>query len=109
MLRQATAQERVFSRVRLTAPVSFGWKTPGMAWFGDGITRDMSARGMYVVSETSPPLATVVRCNVCLPPLEPSQHVLTGIVVGRVIRVDETGFAVTSKVFVLRSDEARSN
>jgi hypothetical protein len=80
-----------------------------MAWYGDGMTRDMSARGMYIESHTSPPLAAVVRCSVCLPPLEPGQHVLTGIAVGRVTRVDRTGFAVNSKVFVLRNDETREN
>jgi hypothetical protein len=89
-------------RYRLEAPAIFSWENfQNKRLRGEGLTRDISILGAFIVTPTCPPNLTVIRVEVVLPSLEGMQ---TGIrILGRaqVVRIvhrsggkGENGFAV---------------
>jgi PilZ domain len=97
-------EHRHHARYRLCMPVLFRWNdTAGKRIKGDGVSRDISIRGMYVWSETQPPHDAVVGLELFLTGVrantEPPLRVETE---ARVMRVEEGrgknnsgGFALT--------------
>jgi hypothetical protein len=62
------AERRKSIRYRLNAPVIFRWKGPDKERFqGEGVTRDMSITGAFIVTATCPPPNAVVKMEVLLP------------------------------------------
>jgi hypothetical protein len=98
----ASTEMRKEIRYRLEAPAIFTWENfQNKRLQGEGLTRDISLLGAFIVTPTCPPNMSVMRVEVALPSL-------TGIETGfrilgraRVVRVDhlsggrgENGFAV---------------
>jgi hypothetical protein len=91
-------------RYRLGTPAVFTWEGANRRRFkGEGITRDISVQGAYILTATSPPADCVVRLDLMLPPLAGPKTAMriTGEV--RVIRVEHrsgndgtNGFAVVT-------------
>ncbi len=98
------------TRYKLTAPVNFSWRNPGESEHrGQGFTRDISADGTFVLTDTCPPPGALIQIEVLFPAME-KNSVLKMRAQGKVSRVeavdgDETnrGFAATCKSFVLRN------
>lgn len=66
-----SVDRRVRSRYELTVPVTFLWKgVHGARYRGEGYTRDLSEHGIYVVTNTCPPLEANLRMELFLPPLK---------------------------------------
>jgi PilZ domain len=62
-----TAERRKAVRYRLEVPLVFRWQGAGRSWLQcDGVTRDISAKGAYVIAVTSPPAGAVVHVEVYL-------------------------------------------
>jgi hypothetical protein len=84
-----TVEQRWKNRYRLTAPVFFSWAPQnGTPESGGGITRDVSATGIYVCADETPPVGALIQMDIQLPNLAgggPGTH-LTGE--GVVLRVD---------------------
>ena len=78
---------------------------------GEGVTRDLSTEGMYVLTETCPPLHAKVQIQVQFPPLAESRG-LRMRTSGHVLRREliagakvHGGFAAACKTFTLRNKE----
>jgi len=98
---------RTIVRYRLGASVVFSWRGQrGAQLQGEGITRDISARGAFILTPTCPPAEVMVRMEIFLPPLREAGQSVRLLTEGRVIRIEhpaaETardGFAVISEGF----------
>jgi hypothetical protein len=98
---------RTIVRYRLGAPVVFSWRGQGPVRLqGEGITRDISARGAFILTPTSPPAEVMVMMEIFLPPLRDAGQSVRLVTEGRVIRIEhpaaetaQDGFAVVSEGF----------
>lgn len=105
---------RTSSRFRLRFFVRFRWRDNTGIHFGDGSTRDINSKGLFVLTETLPRVNSVIRCWFYLPTREQLHFELGYKVttVARVLRVttevmssEDTGFAVSARVIALTDCE----
>jgi len=91
-------------RYRLDAPAVFSWEGVDYKQFlGEGITRDISIQGAFILTATMPPHDCSIQVDLLLPPLAGMQAMMRITGKARVIRVEhpsqETwihGFAVVT-------------
>jgi hypothetical protein len=99
---------RRVSRTPLRLSVVFCWRDADGVHESEGTTRDISPQGLFVETPDASLVHGVVRCFMLLPSLLDTrleESDLEATVVGRVIRTERSGvsgFAVQSRVFVLR-------
>src|SRR6266705_1613625 len=94
-------------RYRLDAPALFSWESAQHKCLqGEGVTRDISVFGAFIVTLTCPPVDVPIQVTVVLPSLTGRRPVIRVSGAARVLRVDhssrgqgENGFAVVSKDF----------
>src|ERR1700676_3023567 len=94
-------------RYRLDAPAFFFWESAEHKRFqSEGITRDISVFGAFIVTATCPPVDAPIQVEVVLPSLTGLKPVIRVSGAARVLRVDhssngegENGFAVVSEDF----------
>jgi hypothetical protein len=94
-------------RYRLDAPALFPWESSQHERLrGEGITRDISVFGAFIVTPTCPPVDVPIQMEVVLPSLTGPKPVIRVCGEARVLRVDhsskgggENGFAVVSEDF----------
>jgi hypothetical protein len=94
-------------RYRLDAPALFSWESAQHKRLqGEGITRDISVLGAFIVTPTCPPLDVPIQMEVVLPSLTGFKPVIRVCGAARVLRVDhsskgegQNGFAVVSEDF----------
>jgi hypothetical protein len=94
-------------RYRLDAPVFFSWESAGhKRLHAEGITRDISVFGAFIVTATCPPADIPIQVQVVLPSLTGPKPVIRVSGAARVLRVEhssrgagENGFAVVSEDF----------
>jgi hypothetical protein len=92
------------NRYRVAAPVDFWWPSPrGSARARRGVTRDISSRGVLVITDECPPVGAAIQMTVSLPRRKGRSHPLELHGEGVVIRVQseksnslgERGFAAS--------------
>jgi hypothetical protein len=98
-------------RYRITAPVVFTW--PGLGDHrvqGEGVTRDVSKSGAFVLTPSCPPPGAAVRMEIWLFRFRSAGRPVTLVADARVVRVEHPalgeqvgGFAVVSEGFELPS------
>jgi hypothetical protein len=94
-------------RYRLDAPALFSWESSQHERLqGEGITRDISVFGAFIVTPTCPPVDVPIQVEVVLPSLTGPKPVIRVSGEARVLRVEhsskgerENGFAVVSEDF----------
>jgi hypothetical protein len=94
-------------RYRLDAPAFFFWESAEHKRFqSEGITRDISVFGAFIVTATCPPVDAPIQVEVVLPSLTGLKPVIRVSGAARVLRVEhsskgegENGFAVVSEDF----------
>jgi hypothetical protein len=94
-------------RYRLEAPAFFSWDSSDRKRLqGEGVTRDISVFGVFILTPTCPPVDAPVQVEVILPSLNGPKPVIRVCGVARVLRVEhssrgqgENGFAVVSEDF----------
>jgi PilZ domain-containing protein len=99
------------TRYDLRAQVKFSWKgRDGVRHREEGLTRDISERGVFVLTDFHPPFGTKVRFEVSYPSGSAQQLRIQGQ--GQVVRIDradqpqkQSGFAAATKVIKLFGDE----
>ena len=103
--------ERKFLRVPVGTRAVFTWGSrEGTEKRGKGVTRDISAGGMYLYTKTPPPVGSSIKLDLLLPRVRGAMEALRMKVMGRVVRVhppDEgerqiSGFATVTDRFVLQ-------
>lgn len=94
--------------------VRFRWRDNTRLHFGEGITRDVSSKGLFIVTETLPDVRSVIRCWFYMPTKEQllfrhSYKVTTVALVLRVCTdVFSSGFAASARAMSLTACEDSS-
>lgn len=99
------------TRYDFRAQVRFSWKGPdGIRHREEGLTRDISERGIFVLTEFHPPFGTRVRFEVSYNSAPTRQLRIQGQ--GQVVRIDKAdqaqkqdGFAAATKAIKLFGDD----
>src|SRR6267143_5608533 len=94
-------------RYRLDASALFSWESAQHTRLqGEGVTRDISVFGAFIVTATCPPVDIPIQVEVVLPSLNGLKPVVRVSGAARVLRVEhsskgagENGFAVVSEDF----------
>jgi len=103
---------RAAERFQLRLPVNFSWPLRGQqTQTGEGLTRDISSRGLFVSAQNGPRIGANLRFEFNLTPDDVSSAVqVEGK--GRVVRVEHgllkhriTGFAVRNLSFTVREPQ----
>jgi hypothetical protein len=91
---------RKAKRYRLSAPALFLWAHhEGAPQSGRGITRDLNAAGVYVLTDTLPPVGALVQLDVLLPKLEDPGFGMSLAGEGVVLRVEAQGAGISKAGF----------
>src|SRR5579871_241894 len=68
---EPSVERRKAIRYRMRTPVIFRWSGPDHERFqGEGVTRDMSVAGVFVLTDTCPPPDAAIQMEVLLPFLD---------------------------------------
>jgi hypothetical protein len=94
----------------MSASVLFCWNGPDKEYFqGQGVTRDMSVAGVFVLTATCPPVHSVVHAEVLLPPSDGGSKTTMKADM-KVLRVEHdiggdnrSGFSAVGNGFALRA------
>jgi hypothetical protein len=93
-------------RFGLNAPADFTWEVEGRGWArGDGITRDLSIVGAFVVTSNCPPVQTAVRVEIALPSLSSLSSAIRLLGKARVVRVEQTPGGCRQTGFAILKDD----
>ena len=103
-------------RYRLAATATFKWEGSGNDPLqGEGITRDISVKGAFILTPNCPPAGIMLRVEIFLPQFQ-NGHPIRMVSEGRVIRVEhpvlgetQDGFAVVGKDFAIEEEVARAS
>ena len=104
---------RIAVRYGLRAPVKFSWEGPHRSRLqGEGMSRDVSVAGAFVLTPTCPPIGTTLQLEISLPPLYGSTPTVRLKGKARVLRIEraaegkaQSGFAVVSRAFTMEELE----
>jgi hypothetical protein len=110
------AERRKSIRYRMNAPVIFRWKGPDKERLqGEGVTRDMSMAGAFILTGTCPPPNALVKMEVLLPLSDGTSKAKMRADM-TVLRVDQdlagstrSGFAAVGKGFLLSTFTERAS
>jgi hypothetical protein len=96
-------------RYRLSADAVFAWDGPSQNRLqGEGVTRDISVAGAFILTRTCPPVGATVELEVFLASTPTKDRRVQIKTVARVIRVEHSptveGFAAVSRDFTLLFD-----
>jgi hypothetical protein len=84
--------QRRSPRFRLRLPVLTQWTDhQGQVRYGGGFSRDISVRGVFVLSSEPPPISTMVTVTVAIPNLRADLQELQLHFVGSIVRVANVG------------------
>jgi len=106
---ESTEERRGSKRFRLRLAVVFSWRdTRGIVQSSEGLSCDISSRGIYVRTKLAPPVGTAVEMNVFLP--EPAYDIRAAEIhaKGQVTRIDQgtlaqmCGFAAMNRTVLIR-------
>ena len=89
---QSVSEMRKAKRYRLSAPALFmAAPREGKPQSGRGVTRDINAFGVYILTDTSPPVGARVQLDILLPKLEDPGFGMSLAGEGVVVRVEPQG------------------
>src|SRR5947209_20591164 len=100
-------ERRECTRYRLACQVRFSWANEQQERFhGRGVTRDISARGAFILTAACPPDAATIHLKILIAPDPPDAPTATHRGDPQVLRVEQvaggqgqSGFAVVTKGF----------
>ncbi len=107
---QSAIELRKTKRYLLSAPAHFLWASrEGKPKSGQGVTRDINASGVYVLTDVLPPVGALVQLDILIPKLEDPGFGMSLAGEGVVLRVEphgpegtgtsETGFAASVQFY----------
>lgn len=108
---KTATDRRRYRRYEMRVPVNYFWPSPQRRTeWGNGVTRDISPKGVFVVSPSCPPRGTIVRIEVLLPSLHRNSSPIHMCGQAKVVRAESgqgsagaLGFAVEVAHFSLHS------
>ena len=103
--------QRQSKRYQLKTAVKFSWESPqdGICR-GEGVTRDISPSGVFVLTHNRLPLGTTVKLEVVLPSSRKEASGASLRTRGRVVRSEQLGFAALGEMgFRMQFPEIQSS
>lgn len=104
---------RLHKRFDLTAPVTYSWKDrPGVRRSAQGTTRDVSECGLFVLTDSLPPLGTAIQFEVSFSFRDDSRVQMRAR--GMIVRAEPgdaekvRGFAASTKALWMYNTAAKS-
>jgi PilZ domain-containing protein len=105
-------ENRTYERYRLSARAVFSWEGPQQKRVeGEGVSRDISLAGAFILTRSCPPTDTTVQVELFLPPIHGTVATARMRAQALVLRVEygppgeqQSGFAVKSAGFTLPSE-----
>jgi len=92
MLMHSVIELRKAKRYRLSTPALFLWAPQeGKSQSGEGVTRDINASGVYVLTNSLPPVGALIQLDIPLPKLEEPGFGMSLAGEGVVLRVEPRG------------------
>lgn len=92
-------EKRKTTRYSLKCPTQCRWTSfNARSLTNNGLTRDISVGGVFVLDPSSPPVGTPIELNIAIPNLSGTAYGLHLVATGTVIRVEHHG-DLTSKGF----------
>jgi hypothetical protein len=105
-----TLERRQHTRYSVQARVNFKWQDGGTLYVGSGVTRDISANGMFIHSDSEPPEKADIELDVSFHSAASLDTNLQMSAAALVIRVESTasreghsGFAVLNRSYELHN------
>jgi hypothetical protein len=106
-------ERRTQDRYLLSARAEFSWEGPEQKRFeGEGVTRDISVAGAFILTRSCPPANTEVQVELFLPPFHGTVATVRMRARALVLRVErasrseqQSGFAIDSAGFRLPSED----
>jgi hypothetical protein len=93
-------------RYRLDAPAAFSWEGAHESYFhGEGIARDISVQGAFILSATLPPPDCPIQVDVLLPSLTGVSAVMRITGKARVTRVEQESTDTWIRGFAVVTDD----
>jgi hypothetical protein len=93
-------------RYRLDAPAVFSWEGSRQKRFqGEGITRDISVEGAFILTATAPPPDCPIQVDVLLPSVTGMSAMMRITGRARVVRVEHPSLGARVQGFAVVSDE----
>lgn len=93
-------------RYRLDAPAVFSWEGAGHKRFqGEGITRDVSIQGAFILTATMPPPDCPIQLDLLLPSLTGVKFMMRITGRARVIRVEHPSTNIWIRGFAVVTDD----
>jgi hypothetical protein len=93
-------------RYRLDAPAVFSWEGANHKRFqGEGITRDISVQGAFILTATMPPPDCAIQVDLLLPSLAGMQSMMRITGKARVVRVEHPSSDAWIHGFAVFTDE----
>jgi hypothetical protein len=98
-MQTATYSRRLVERYTVQLITAFSWVTPGnQVQAAEGVTRDVSSSGLFIMASTAPPLNSQMRFEIHLPEIGTTAPELRICGEGEVCRVEMSdgakGFAI---------------
>lgn len=93
-------------RYRLDAPAVFSWEGVGHRRFhGEGVTRDVSVQGAFILTATMPPPDSTIQMDLLLPSLTGVETMMRITGKARVIRLDHPSSDTWIRGFAVVTDD----
>lgn len=93
-------------RYRVDAPAVFSWQGgPRGCFYGEGVTRDISVQGAFIVTATMPPPDCPVQVDLLLPSVSGMNGAVRITGKARVIRVEHRSANAWSHGFAVATDD----
>ena len=93
-------------RYRLDAPAVFSWEGLRQRRFqGEGITRDVSVQGAFILTATAPPPDCPIQVELLLPSVTGMSAIMRITGRARVVRVEHPSLGARVQGFAVVSDE----
>jgi hypothetical protein len=91
--------QRQNKRYQLKTAVKFSWESPQNGCCrGEGVTRDISPSGVFVLTDERLPLGTTVKLEVTLPSPRKSPSGALLRTRGHIVRAEQLGFAAVAEM-----------
>lgn len=84
----AVGQRRTYTRVPMELPLFFFWGTKKSRQRAVGVSRNLSAAGVFFLTPARPPVGAPIRFHTLLPPLLQGASPLLMETEGRIVRVE---------------------
>lgn len=91
-------EHRSVQRYRVSIPTTFCWGAGSSFFEGNGVSRDISTHGAFILTNETVPVGSEVSLKLAVPGIQEGSKGSEMQGNGRVVRVEDDGFAVEAAI-----------